>query len=195
METPKDNLMTVEQFNAKMLAWGNKVVAQAKSTVNAKTHSGAPRYKDSKLNVKLVDSLAVKTSKDDLGVTKWISFRFNRSGVFLAYGVGRGWVREGGFVVRGSRTHEGDAIWQHLRQNGYSNKDIRSYVVRVPEEKKRQNTRNPLDWLDKAILDNIEEVANVNGDFFGDRAAKKILDQFDKMTITKNYSGITVNVR
>ena len=187
----KDGLMTADDFNRRMEEWGDKVVGQAKVVINSNTHSGAPRFKDNTKNKKLVDTLKSNVRLGDDGIAKWIGFSFIKSGVWLAYGVGRGWVMQNGTLVQGSRVKQGDNMYQQLKKKGYTNRDIGKYVVRNGSRTKSV-ARNPIDWLDSVIEDNIQEVADINGDFFGDIAILKVLNQFDRMTIKKRYTEIEV---
>ena len=187
-----NNLMTAEQFNDRMAEWGEKVASQAKAVIAANTHSDAPRFRNSSKNKKLEDTIKASVRLGDDGIARWIGFSFIRAGVWVAYGVGRGWVRQNGQLVQGHRVKQGGQLYNQLKKKGYSRKDIGKYVVRSKERKTRVQPRTPLDWLDKVIADNINEVADINAEFFGDAAMRKVLDQFDRMTIRKNYTEIEI---
>ena len=186
-----DNLMTAQQFNDKMQAWGDKVVSQAKAVVNAKTHSGAPKFKDAAKNKKLVDTLKASVKLGDDGIAKWIGFKFIKTGVWLPYGVGRGWVMQDGKLVQGSRVKKDSDIYRQLKKKGYSSKELKKYVVRR-DAKSNVIPRSPVDWLDAVIENNMQEVADINGEFFGDSAVAKVLSQLDRITIKKNYTEIEI---
>ena len=191
MANNNDSLMTADKFNEKMSEWGLKVSTQAKAVIEASTHSDAPRFRDGSKNKKLSTTVESKVKIGPDGWAKWIGFSFIRSGIWLAYGVGRGWVMQNGQLVQGSRVKKGGQLYMNLKKKGYSGKDMRKYVVR---DKNRINAkpRTPVDWLDHVIKNNMQEVADINGEYFGDKAAEKILESFDRMTIRKGYTEIEV---
>ena len=40
---------------------------------------------------------------------------------------------------------------------------------------------------DPPIVDNIESLADLSGEYYGDQALKNVLQKFDKITIEKRY--------
>ena len=80
--------------------------------------------------------------------------------MFVAYGVGNGYIREGGKVVRGSHN---------------PNRIVASGPIR----------RRPVDWLDKNIENQIQGLADIAGDYYGDKAAENVLEQLNRVTIIK----------
>jgi hypothetical protein len=168
------HLMTVEEFNRRVDAWGKKVKQLSGGRLSAmtKVYSG-------KLRGGLKDRMA--KGKDD-GVAEWVGFRFERYGVFVAYGVGRGWVRQGGTVVRAQRIRKGDALWHQHRNKGASNKEIARMAIPLDKGGKG---RVPKDWLDGVINAHIEGLADIAGEFYGDASMKHILEEFDRMKIVK----------
>ena len=90
----KQSDISAEKFNSKVSEWGEKVKSRSLGTLVAKTtvYSG---------NLRKRLASAVKKGKDD-GVAQSVAFKFLRYGVFVAYGVGNGYIHQGGAVVRGS---------------------------------------------------------------------------------------------
>lgn len=119
-----DKLMTIDEFTTRLKAWGMEVKSAANTNLSVTHGSGEL----SRMKV----SASYNRSKDYHAV----SFKFPRHGVFLEYGVGRGWISQNGKVVRGSHTHKGDAIYNQLLSKGYSGKEIRGYVVQIGKKEK-----------------------------------------------------------
>lgn len=46
--------------------------------------------------------------------------------------------------------------------------------------------RKPVDFIDGVINQHITELADISGEYYGDKAFKKILKDFDKLKIQKN---------
>lgn len=169
-----DNLMTAKEFNRRVKLWGENVRAKSYGSLVAMTdvYSG-------KLRGNLKD--VISKARDD-GTASWVGFRFERYGVFVAYGVGRGWIRQGGVVMRGSRVRKGSELYHQLKSKGYSRKDLREYVIKETTPRK---PRVPKDWLDKNIDANIESLADIAGEYYGDASMQHVLDEFDRIKINK----------
>ena len=126
--------------------------------------------------------VSVKESRRDSN--HYIGFNFRRYGVFVAYGVGRGWIRQGGAVVRGSRVKKGSDLEKQLRSKGYSRKDISSYVVGGSSS---SEGRKPVDWFDSVLLSHMEELAAIAQEYYGEYCLEEIGNMFNRATIQKNY--------
>ena len=94
---------SVAQQNEYIKKWIPKVRRALKSAVrvfsDGKSESFVTRRKGTQTEGKLRDSIKSKASKQ-LGVVELISFSFERHGVFVHKGVGRGYKMNGSFVVR-----------------------------------------------------------------------------------------------
>ena len=91
METTTDaRTMTTEDFNAAVRSWAKTVesAAKGKLTVSTSTYSG-------ELLKSIISSL--KFSKEGFEARS-VAFKFANYGVYIAYGVGRGWNRKDGVV-------------------------------------------------------------------------------------------------
>lgn len=144
--------MSASEFNQRVKAWGETVRSRSLGTLVAETnvYSGELR---SRLKS------ATNTARDD-GLAHAVAFKFLRYGVFVAYGVGNGYIRQGGRVVRGS--HD-------------PNRNVKPGPIR----------RRPVNWLDCNIEQQIQGLADIAADYYGDNAARDVLEQIDRVTIAK----------
>lgn len=146
------SIMSANEFNQRVKDWGETVRSRSLDTLVAETnvYSGELR---SRLKS------ATNTARDD-GLAHAVAFKFLRYGVFVAYGVGNGYIRQGGRVVRGS--HD-------------PNRNVKPGPIR----------RRPVDWLDCNIEQQIQGLADIAADYYGDNAARDVLEQIDRVTIAK----------
>ena len=156
--------MTEEEFEKLLLSWGEMVRNDMRLRLGA-THSSGDLAK----NIKVSVGESQKTS------TKYAAFNFNRYGVFVAYGVGRGWIRKGGQTVRGMKVKKGSELAEQLKKRGYSNRDIRSYVTGGGKPRK------PVDWFDSVLMDNVEMLADLASEYYGDYSMEQMLEKLDEM--------------
>ena len=150
--TSDPKAMTAEEFNQRVKAWGDTVRSRSLGTLIAETqvYSGDLRGRL---------KAAVNTARDD-GLAHAVAFKFVRYGVFVAYGVGNGYIRHNGRVVRGS--HD-------------PNRHVKPGPIR----------RRPVDWLDKNVEQQMQHLADIAADYYGDQAAQNVLEQIDRVTIVK----------
>lgn len=100
MENSTPALISTEQFNDKVRGW----------TISTRSRmaSNAPRYigkeAANRTDPKLAASLSYRLFKDKENISSRVKYQFPRHGVFVHYGVGRGYVRRGNAVVRTART-------------------------------------------------------------------------------------------
>lgn len=104
--------------------------------------------------------------------------------MFVHYGVGRGWIRQGGTVVRGQKVKKGSELEFQLKQRGYAKKDIKKYVTGGGEG----NKRSPVDWFDSVLKAKIQELADIASEFYGDNAMEQLGEMLNRMTIEKKYN-------
>lgn len=129
----------------------------------------------------LAKSIKVSVKESKKTETHIVGFKFNRYGVYVAYGVGRGWVRENGTVKRGSRVKKGSAAETLLKGRGYSKKDLRSYIIGGSGGKGRK----PLEWFDGVLLSRTEELGDIAAEYYGDYSMEQLEEMVGRMTITK----------
>lgn len=94
METTTDaRTMTTEEFNAAVHSWAKSVESQAKGKLSVLTNTYTGELQKSM-------TATLKFSKEGFEVRS-VSFKFANYGIYIAYGVGRGWNRskDGSVVV------------------------------------------------------------------------------------------------
>ena len=85
--------MTKEEYEARLVDIGARMRAEMASRIKGGTHGSGYASKNIRVQVK----------ENNHTSSHWIGFKFPKYGVFVHYGVGRGWVRQGGTVVRGAK--------------------------------------------------------------------------------------------
>ena len=144
--------MSAGEFNDRVKAWADTVRSRSLGTLVAETqvYSGDLRGRL---------KAAVNKAHDD-GLAHAVALKFVRYGVFVAYGVGNGYIRLNGRVVRGSHN---------------PNRHVPPGPIR----------RRSVDWLDKNVEQQMQGLADIAAEYYGDRAAKDVLEQIDRVTIVK----------
>lgn len=194
-ETP--HLMTAAEFNAQVRRWADEIKSMAQASLATGTH-GTGRLRDR--FAAFVDATRhTDPNVDGQGEAPAykVKFGFDRYGVFRAYGVGRGWVRVGGVLVRGSRARSESEIrnktWNifttELRRQGLSSREINT-IKFLEKEKDTGKVRTPLDWLDQHINRRINELADHVQEFYGDAAMRILLDEIGKIRIVKKGGSV-----
>ena len=163
--------MTQEEFELRLQVWAETARSHMQGKISSGTHGSGKLSKDIKIKV--------KENRDGSGHS--IGFNFKKYGVFVHYGVGRGWIRQGGTLVRGSRVKKGSVLEAQLKQRGYNSKDIKKYVVSASGGKGRK----PVDWFDSVLRAEIQELANIAEEFYGDNALKRLEEMLSRMTLEK----------
>lgn len=174
-----EKLLSVEEFNQLVRKWGQLIKMSSSGTLGTYTHSSG----------KLLQSLQdfVDTSDKTKAAYK-VKFRFNRYGVFRAFGVGRGYVRYNGALKRGYRlkTVLDYSSWEQVvkrsLQQGMKSKEINA----LKESTEGAIRRTPLDWIDHHIESNINSLASSVQEYYGDKAMMAVLQSFDNIKINKN---------
>lgn len=169
-----DKLMTRDEFNAKVEQWSELVQQESLAVLVSQTNNYSGNLRRRLRN-------AVANSKDT-GEAHTISFKFMRYGVFVAYGVGRGYAVINGVVVRGHRLKEGSAAASLLSSRGYSKKELAKTKI---FDGNGLIKRHPVDWLDMNIRHEITYLADIAGDYYGDKSLQHVLDELNKITIKK----------
>ena len=105
----------------------------------------------------LAKALRFKLRKDPLGVLNRIGFSFPRHGVFFQKGVGRGYVMEGGVVVRGRKPTKTETLYAKAK-----NRDLHR-IVTTGEIK-----RHPADWFNSIMDNNIPALADMVAKYMAD---------------------------
>ena len=166
--------MTKEEYELLLEDWAEKARMVMRGNISSGTHGKGTLSK--KLRVQ------VKENRRTSG--HFIGFNFNKYGVFVHYGVGRGWIRQGGTVVRGQKVKKGSELEFQLKQRGYAKKDIKKYVIGGSEG----NKRSPVDWFDSVLKAKIQELADIASEFYGDNAMEQLGEMLNRITIEKKYN-------
>lgn len=179
----KDGLITVQEFNAQVMAWALRVKRSAQQTLDSKTHSTG----------RLREWLTQFVDKNDDNAPAYkVKFQFERYGVFRAYGAGRGYVCISGRLVRGYRIRSVRDVkerrWSDVAkaylQRGYSHGQVNRLKVYVNNQSGAV-LREPLDWIDIHVHESIETLADSVQEFYGDEALRSLSKDLKKITILK----------
>ena len=166
----EERTMTEAEFRSQLKDWGVGVRSLMRQRLQGHG-SGA-----------LAKSIKVKVKESNKTETHYVGLNFLHYGVFVAYGVGRGWVRMNGSVISGSRVKKGTAAEALLKSRGYSTKNLRSYRILYGSGGKG---RKPLDWFDSVLSNNIESLADIASEYYGDITMENLAEMMRRMTITK----------
>lgn len=191
MKDSAPHLITAAEFNAQVRRWASEIKALAQATLATGTH-GTGRLRDQL--AAFVDTTKHVGNGQHAGeeAAYKVKFGFDRYGVFRAYGVGRGWVRVGGVLVRGFRARSEREIrnktWNfyttELKRTGHSLREINTHKF-LSRDNGKLTVRTPLDWIDQHITKRIDELATYVQEFYGDEALRQMLKQFDNIKIVK----------
>jgi hypothetical protein len=150
-ESTNNKLMTEAEFNAAVRKWTNSIrseMVESASNEFAKGKAGTfSSIKDQMTHQKLKESIT-RNVRTVYGVANSVGFGFAKQGIYLHYGVGRGYVRSGGSVVRASnirkklkRSHatgnmERRAVNRHININS-----SKKYTLKLLLKKQTYDTR------------------------------------------------------
>lgn len=172
--------MTEAEYYDKIKAWASGVSSLMKSNLRAGTSGSGYSQKGLKVNVR-----ETKTGGHRIG------FKFPKYGVFVHYGVGRGWVRQGDTVVRGSKVKKNSDVWHQMKKRGYSTKELGKHVISSVKESsgKGGKGRKPVDWFDSVLQAHIEDLADIAAEYYGDKSLNQLSEMLDRLTIGKKKGG------
>lgn len=144
--------MNAQEYNARVAQWATEEKGKLRANISMLTrpHTGG-------LRSQLGSSAPIDRSD---GEVHRVAFRFLRYGAFVAYGVGRGYVRRDGQLVRGSKN---------------AKTKVRGGAL----------VRQPKDWFDAQLKKDIDSLADIAGEYYGDKSMDAVLSQIDRMTIVK----------
>ena len=176
--------MTVQEFNLQIAKWAEKIRNMSQATLGSGTHSSGRLAANL---AKFIDAL----SADEPAYK--VAFRFDRYGVFRAYGAGRGWVVINGVLARGFRARSDREIRERrwnvyttdLVKKGYTVSQINRIKLTPQGIVMGGKERTPLDWIDRHINSSINVLADYVQEFYGDQALEQLLQNFQKMRIVK----------
>jgi len=193
----EQQLMTPAEFSAQVRRWAAEIKLMAQASLATGTHGSGRLRERLEAFVDSATHLTASMESDGVEVPYKVKFGFDRYGVFRAYGVGRGWVRVGGALVRGFRARSESEIrnktWNiyttELRRHGLSSREINTFKF-LDKSKGSGRVRTPLDWLDQHINRRINELADHVQEFYGDAAMRILLDEIGKIRIVKKGGSV-----
>lgn len=151
-----------EQYNKEIREWSQEMRMALKRQIGSMSSKGKKE---------LVRSLRYKTKVQDKEIVK-IAFEFSQHGVFWHYGVGRGYIREGGKVVRGRNASKFEKTLA-ARKNRQAGKVLTAGNAAIK--------RQPKEWFDPIYEKRIDSLGDILANHHGDDFFAK----FDKMKISK----------
>lgn len=139
-----------EEYNQKITAWGRKLGTKIRASIATLSHKGKGD---------LLKSLRNKAYKF-YGEVDRLAYSFQRHGVFWHKGVGRGYIMQGGRVVRGYRP--GKVLKAAAINAG---RTAAPQIINSGEI-----NRHPVEWFNPVIENNINELADLITEMNADRA-------------------------
>lgn len=162
--------ITVEDYNKQIKDWTFQVRGRAKSRLRQATTG-----ESSGKGLRTI-SPSFKSQDGEIYST---GFKFSFYLVFIHYGVGRGYIRKSGNVIHGRRTDND----KYRMYRGRPAKKWKEYTG-----DHRPVARHGFDWLDVEVRENIEQLADIAAAYHGDKAAKAVVKEANKLLIDKTYS-------
>lgn len=159
MEDSTPKLITEDQFNESVRNWTVVTRRKMRTNIQSDTKQDSKEWKGRK-SKKLSQSIFYRFRKQ-FGSISSIRYSFERHGVFLHYGVGRGYKKMGNSIYRVKKRKSG---------NYEVNGDIK---------------RKQIDWFDVEIRTGLSKLAYAAQEYYGDEALRKILGNSTKFLIER----------
>jgi hypothetical protein len=167
------HLTKTEKFNQEVREWSIRT--------RNKMRRNAPVGLDSRADdEKLSIGTEYKIHKA-YGVAKRVTFDFPDHGIYVHYGVGNGYVREGGSLKRGRKLSRIERLNRYSQ--GHSAKQVAK--MRHVYSSSLAINRTPVDWFDVEIRVGIQQLADLAQEYYGDRAMNEMLRQMKRSLIEK----------
>jgi hypothetical protein len=151
----KDIINWIQEQNIAVKGWANMVTRKLKSSALQFKHGKSgmvQRGSGSKYQRNedtLVNSIGRKIYMAS-GLAEGIGFKIERHGVFVHKGVGRGYIMEGGAVIRGYKTDPG------LKKRAKNSKRTTAAIQKSTGALKR----HPAPWFNPVIENTVPELAD-----------------------------------
>lgn len=159
----ESRLVNTEEFNRNIENW-------SVSTRNAMIRRAPIGWRSARDEDKLIGTQSFVNMNRE-GEASNVKFLIPRHGVFVHYGVGRGWIRQGSSIIRGSLTASARRSKQRNRR-----------VILLPGG---GQGRRPIDWFDIEIKRGIRQLADYAQEYYGDKAMQSIIDKRSRYLIEK----------
>lgn len=178
----EEKLLSVEEFNNQVTKWALVIKSKSRRTLASNTRSSGRLATN-------IDKFVDKLSDHDPAYK--VKFNFLRYGVYRSYGAGRGYVIVNGRPVRGYRVRSDKEIRNkvfglaagEMLKKGYSVREINT--AKYVDKNDLRVARKPLDWIDQHINSDMDTLADLVQEFYGDEALRQMLQDFDKLKIKK----------
>lgn len=177
MQDSDPKYTTAEEFNQSVRNWSFSIKRKSIQNLTFKTKGNSRDWK--KRNTPKLKSSIDDIYKEFKNEVVGVGFNFEKHGVFVHYGVGRGYIREGGIVKRGRKLNTEEKNKQ--RKRGYTKKETEQMRIAISGP----INRKPVDWFDVEIRTGIGKLADIAQEYHGDKAMKRVLDTWDKLKIDK----------
>lgn len=174
--TEESRLVGARWFNKSVEEWTHKIRRLSVSILDNTDSTG-----------RLQRELNARLLRDREGGEAYVGlgFRFWRYGAYREYGAGRGYIVKDGVIMRGHSAWANTKKRIMLRAQKVSEYRIRR--MRTVDNHYGTILRTPLPWLDPPIVQNIDELADISAEYYGDTALKKVIEKFNVITIEKRY--------
>ena len=175
-DVTENQLMNASTFNKGVESWTKKIRGLSVNILSRTKASG-----------KLSRELQARLLNDREGGPAYVGlgFRFWKYGAYREYGAGRGYIVKDGVIMKGHSAWADKKKRRELRSLRVSEYRIRR--MRTVDDHYAIIRRTPLPWLDPPIVQNIDQLADLSGEYYGDEALRKVLDKFNNITIEKRY--------
>ncbi len=157
--TTEPREITTEEYNEKISSWSAATGTKLRASIQRLTSKGKGD---------LLRSLRAKNYKY-YGEIDRVAYNFQRHGIFLHKGVGRGYAMVGGKVVRISGSLQ-NTFWKEYAK--LKNKSLSPKVL-----SDTPSMRKAVEWFNPVINDNIDKLADLVAEMRADQSvsATKIL--------------------
>lgn len=164
--------LKMDEQNEIVAKWASMVQKNLRgnTVILAKGKDGSiqrPASKPERTEKKLENSI-LSFTKEEFGVKNRVSIKFERHGVFVHKGVGRGYPIKGGMVLKSTQSLS--SIMKNKNMSLHAKINARGDIGRVK--------RNPFDWFNSTLDSMLPELANklaeINADAVFDAAKMMI---------------------
>jgi hypothetical protein len=145
------NEISLDDYNRKITEWGESTGRKIRDSISMLTSKGKGA---------LLRSLRLKTGKW-YGEVDRLAYHFDRHGVFVHKGVGRGYAMVGGKVMRVSGSLQVKFLKEYARNKN------RTYN---PKPVNGTMERKPVEWFNPVLTRNIDKLADMVAEMNADRA-------------------------
>lgn len=147
--TTGGDIMTTEKYNELARKWGESTRKLLLANISTLTSKGKG------------DLLKSLRKKDQLyfGEVRKITYRFDRHGVFVQKGVGRGYIVMNGKVIRGRKKTK--------EEIGRTKQTEETTIISYSSGKLQRESK---DWFNETIDSNMEKLADIVHEYMGDKA-------------------------